>query len=166
MILIHDLYDISQAFIGMRADIKYDKNIFILQNIIKVLRSNNSYEPNQIRNTLAEIPDLDREKWEYVYHQNLYVYHSPLKNQKIINILIKSCEELIIALQSKNFDSAWDLVDTIHCLPDIIAENKFSITKSYWKSHVKYYRDKWDKNFLKDEQKALKRKLYILEVGI
>ena len=156
MIGINDLYDMSAVFTCMRADIKYDKNITILQNIIKVLLIEDTYEPNQIRNRIAEVPDLDHEKWYFVYHQNLYVYNAILKDQNITNILMKACEKLISALQLQKFDLARDLADTIHCLPDIITENRFTIPKSYWKSHVQFYREKWDKDFLKNEQKAIK----------
>jgi hypothetical protein len=57
-------------------------------------------------------------------------------------------------LKTKNEEQFFDIVDTVHCLPDIIAENNFTITKSYWVINLKYYREKWDKRFLKDEQKA------------
>jgi len=70
--------------------------------------------------------------------------------------MIKICDELVSVLQLKNFDLAYDLADAIHCLPNIIAENNFTIPKSYWKSHVQYYRNKWDKDFLINEQKAIK----------
>ncbi|HBL83843.1 MAG: hypothetical protein A2Y17_08115 [Clostridiales bacterium GWF2_38_85] len=50
-------------------------------------------------------------------------------------------------------DEAVDLVDSIHCLPDIIAKQRMSITDSYWISHIKPYRNKWDKSFLVQEQK-------------
>jgi hypothetical protein len=152
MIGSNDLYDISAAFTRIRAEIQYEQNINILQSIKKVLQIENSYESNQIRNAIAQIPDLNIEKWYYVYHQNIYVYDAILKNKNIIIILIIICDKLISALQLKNYDFACDLVDAVHCLPDIIAENKFTIPKSYWKSHIQYLRNKWDKDLLKNEQ--------------
>jgi hypothetical protein len=56
----------------------------------------------------------------------------------------------------QNYERVYDLVDSVHCVPDIIAENNFSITKSYWKTHIESYRKKWDKTFLREEQKSLK----------
>jgi hypothetical protein len=156
MLSINDLYDISAVFTRMRFEIRYDKNIDILQRMIKVMQINDFYEDNQIRNAIAEILDLDREKYPFVYHQNYYVHHSFLKNPILINLMIKICNELISAIASEQFEKAEDLADTVHCLPDIIAENRFTITKSYWKSHMRQYRQKWDKEFLKKEQYMLR----------
>ena len=155
MIGINDLHDISAAFTRIRSDIEYEKNIAILQSMTEVLAINDAYETNQIRNAIAKLPDLDREKWRYVFHQNLYVYDAILKDPALINLLLSACNGLISALHSKNFELAYDLTDAIHCLPSIIAENKFVVPKSYWKTHIQVYRNKWDKNFLIAEQKAL-----------
>ena len=129
MIGINDLYDISAAFARIRAEIEYENNIPILQSITKVLSDNTTYEANQIRNAIAEIPGLDKEKWHYVFHKNLYVYDVILKNHKIIELLIIVCNTLISALRSRKYELAYDLADAIHCLPDIIAENKLPVPK-------------------------------------
>ncbi|MHB9142563.1 MAG: hypothetical protein ACYC25_11880, partial [Paludibacter sp.] len=88
---------------------------------------------------------------------NSYVHFSILKNVNMYNIIINACKKLKDAIREKNDEKVYDLADTIHCLPDIIAENDFKIPNSYWKSHVKCYRDKWDNEFLRIEQKVLKR---------
>ena len=155
MIGIHDLHDISAAWIRIREDIYYDKNILILQKINQVLLKKQDYQANQIRNSIAEIPNLS-DIWNYVHHPNVYVYDAILKDPLILDLLKTICDKLILCIQSKQYDLACDLADTVHCLPDIIAENKFSIPKSYWKSHVKYFRNKWDKDFLYSEQKMFK----------
>ena len=154
MIDENDLYDISAAFTRIRYDITYDLNVDVVDKIVQVLISNEelSYE-NRIRIALSSIDNLSKEQWYFAYHNNLYVHHVLLKNPYIYDILVKACLVLKYALVEKSYDKAYDLVDAIHCLPDIIAENKFTITKSYWKTHIRYYRNKWDKEFLLCEQK-------------
>ena len=87
---------------------------------------------------------------------NFYVHDAILKNQLLYDLLNKICDNLLRVLNSGDYITAVDFVDTVHCLPDIIAENRFTIPKSYWKSHMKSYRKKWDKTFLVEEQRILK----------
>jgi hypothetical protein len=156
MLSANDLYDMSAVLTRMRFEIRYAKNIAILERIIRVLQISDFYEDNQIRNAIAEIPELDREKYPFIYHQNYYVHHSFLKNPILINLMIKICNKLISAIASEKFEKAEDLADTVHCLPDIIAENRLTITKSYWKNHVRHYRQRWDRKFLKREEHMLR----------
>lgn len=158
MIDKYDLYDLSAVFANIRSDVEYKLNIQILDKIIQVLSvDKETTEENQIRKAIAEIENLDCEKWYYVYHSNLYVNHSILENKDIYKLLITVCELLKTLLENQQYDRAYDLADAVHCLPEIIADNNFSITKSYWKININFYRKKWDKTFLKEEQKILKR---------
>ena len=154
MISKNDLYDISAAFVVIRSKIRYELNGVILSEIIQVLKlGSQALEDNQIRKAIASIENLDQERWYFVYHNNLYVNRWLLKNEQIYQLLIKVCDTLKQLLEEKKYERAYDLVDTIHCLPDIIAENHFLVTKSYWKTYVESYRKKWDKLFLKREEK-------------
>lgn len=38
----------------------------------------------------------------------------------------------------------------------MIADNDFRVPKTFWKVHIKSYRDEWDGDFLRAEQKAEK----------
>lgn len=116
-----------------------------------------SYEYNQFRNALKGIDGLDKEKWNFVFQENLYVYNAILHDDNTYVILSKICEKLRNTLLQNEFEEAEDLTNAVHCLPDIIAENHLTITASYWKSHIKCYRDKWDKEFLRNEEKLYKK---------
>lgn len=168
MISQNDLSDITYALVAMRNDIQYRFNSEILSKIIQVLRSSEKeYDDNQVRKALANVQGLDQKRWYYIYHNNVYVNRRFLKNKYAYEILIKLCEESIHALKTRNFEKAYDLIDSYHCLPDIMANNNFLIPKSYWKTYIKPYRDKWDKTFLVVEQKSynhfLKAKSDLLE---
>ena len=158
MISNNDLHDITAAFIAIRSNPKYELNNAILDKIVQVLKlDDQTSEHNQIRKAIASIKNLNQDRWYYVYHNNVYVYNRFLRNKQIYQLLIKACETLKQLLEMQDYERSHDLVDSIHCLPDIIVENNFSITKSYWKTHIENYRNKWDKTFLIEEQKALKK---------
>lgn len=157
MINKNDLYDITFALVTIRNNITAKSNPEILSQIIKVLEEENNTEDNQIRKALSSIDGLDREHWFFVYHDNVYVNHQMLNKTNIYVLLIKLIQSLILALDKKAYGKAYDLVDSFHCLPEIIADNHFVIPKSYWKTFIKKYRRKWDKNFLRNEQRMFKR---------
>ncbi len=155
MIGQNDLYDMTAVFKRIREDVQYPHNIIILQKVIDVLNTQNIYKANQIRNSIAEIPGLDQKKWYFVFHQNLYVHEILLKDSRIVNLLKKICEDLIMAIKSCKYEYAKDLADMVHCLPDIIAENNLNIPRSYWRSHVQPFRARWNHNYLKNEQRSI-----------
>lgn len=155
MISQNDLYDMAYAFVLIRNNIQYQFNSEILSKIVLVLKYEQiEYEDNQVRKALADIQGLNQEQWNFVYHNNVYVNHRLLKSTYIYKMLIKLCEESIIALKNQEFERAYDLIDCYHCLPDIIADNHLSIPKNYWKVYIKPYRDRWDKKFFVSEQKG------------
>lgn len=158
MICQYDLYDISFALTLIRSDIENEINEKILSKIILVLDEKmveTIFEENQIRKSVAEVIDLDEERWKWVYCNNLYVNIRLIKDKQIYRLLKKTCSQLHCEINRKNYEKSFDLVDCIHCLPNIIADNNFTVPKKYWKIYVKPYRKKWDSFFLKEEQKRM-----------
>ena len=155
MISNNDLYDIAFALVAILNNIKYQLNTEVLSQIILVLKKYNErdYQDNQVRKALASIQGLDRERWYYVFHNNVYVDRKLLKTEEIYKLLIRLCEESYVVLKAHNYEKAYDLIDCYHCLPNIIIENHYTIPKIYWKVYIKPYREKWDKSFLILEQK-------------
>ena len=88
------------------------------------------YIDNQIRIALASLSYLDKEAWEFVYHNNVYVTYRFLENKIIYSILVQSCIAVKEALANDELEKAYDLLDCIHCLPEIIADNKLKIPKN------------------------------------
>ncbi len=158
MISKNDLYDISAAFIQIRKNIRCNENVLVISAIRQVLTNTFDYtEDNQIRKALSTIERLDKIRWQYVYHNNYYVNYQFLKNKYTYDLLSSICFLLENLLIQNNFEQAEDLVDCVHCLPNILADNHFTIPKSFWKTHVKTYRKKWDKTFLRSEERDYRR---------
>ena len=154
MLSNYDLYDISATFMRLRKDIQCEANVAIIEAILPKIQFDKQYnDDNQIRQAIASVQGLDRDLWYFVYYNNVYVHRRILKDEYIYTILLVVCERIHKLLICKQFNQAYDIVDAVHCLPDIIAENNFSVTKSYWMHHLKQYRHKWDNKFLVNEQK-------------
>lgn len=132
----------------------------MLLSVINVLKNrHNNHEQNQFRVALQSISARDREElYNFSLVENKYCYFplSFLKNEKIYLVLIKACEQLFEAVNEKNQEKIYDLADCLHNLPIFITENRYTIPNKYWKNEVNYYRKKWDKTFLIEEQKLLK----------
>lgn len=68
--------------------------------------------------------------------------------------------EICTQLGLKNFDRAYDLVDAIHCLPEALISKKQWDSKAYWKIYIRPYREKWDKQFLKNQERELLKTVF------
>ena len=162
MLNVYDLYDLHEIFVLIRSFPKDELNAEIINGVCNVLiNGQDNCEPNQFRVELQSIPALrDREHYKFVFTNNVYSYYplSFLKEQRIYAVLIKACQKLQEAINEGNEERIYDLADCLHDLPIILAENKYPVPKFYWKTYVKYYRNKWDNGFLQDEEKVLKKR--------
>ena len=157
MIYKSDLYDITAALVLIRNNIREKANPQILSQLIIVLQEKENVEENQIRKAVSSIKELDREPWYFTHHNNVYVNHQILKEDQLYDLFIKLFQNLIYELDREQFEKAYDLADSFHCLPEIIANNSFTIPRSFWKTFVKDYRSKWDNDFLRVEEKIFKK---------
>ena len=161
MLSNNDLYDLSAVFKEIRSNILYEYNTAILKKLIEILENESLYEENQIRKALASIGKLEENKWLFVYYNNLYTYRRLLKDSTIYRILIYACSTLKSLFEIGDFEQADALVDSIHCLPEIIAENQFHIPYTYWKTYILPYRKRWNKTFLLSEEKEYRKKYHV-----
>lgn len=159
MLSIYDLFDLSGIFKNIRSFPNYSLNKEIIQKTIEVLLDDStSHNINQFRKALQTIRELDLEKYYFVAINNVYVYFpSLLKDETIYELLITACRHLLNAVMEENIEKIIDLADCLHNLPNDIVESGLLIPKFFWKISVKTYRKKWDKNFLRMEQKKLNR---------
>lgn len=159
MINKYDLYDMSFALIKIRNRIQEKSNVLVLSQMIKVLKEKSNTDDNQIRKAISSVDKLDCEYWGFAYHNNVYVNHCKMNKPIINDLLVMLLENLLDFLNKEQFEKAYDLVDSFHCLPEIIAENNMKIPKSFWKIFISDYQNKWDKDFLRLEQKNYKNYL-------
>lgn len=156
MIASHDLHDLSAAFIAMRAGIREERNAAILMNVRQALLEPEAPGRHAIRSAILRVPGLDRDAWRFAFARDACEPSPPLGNAALLRLLVHVCDALIEALGAGEFERALDLADAVHCLPAIIAENKYTVTKSYWKSHLRHYRRKWNRDFLAGDERGLR----------
>ncbi len=146
-----DLYDIHYALVLIRSDICNPINTKVLFQIINVLEARDNAEDNQIRRGISSIEGIDDERWGFAFHYNYYVIHQVLKNENVYILLITLLQQLSAVLEQGEYDKAYDLVDSFHCLPQLLAENNFMIPKSFWKRFYKNYRKMFERDLLQDK---------------
>lgn len=143
MITQNELYDLSFSLMLIRSEINNPNNVIVLDSIISLLKdSSKLIENNQIRKTLCSISQLN-EKWEFVKHENYYVRTLIYKDKDFQDELLNNLNDLKLLLQAEKFEQAYDLVDALHALPTIIADNNGIIPKNYRKTFSQPYRKKW-----------------------
>jgi len=157
MFCVYELYDLHMILVAIRSYPNASINSEIVSTVITVLEDRvSNVETNQLRKALQSVETIDENTiYDFVFTENKYTYFplSFLKNESIYAVLFSAFKELLFVLNEKNFERVIDLADCLHNLPIILVENCYSIPKSFWKKFLKYYRDKWNNNFLQMEQK-------------
>ncbi len=151
MLSVYDLYDLHAVFVNIRQFPDDELNEAVLLNVIEVLtESRNTHQLNKFRLSLSNIPSLkEKELYKFVFYNNVYTFFpKTLNDAYVYKILIEACNCLLKAVMEKYREKVVDLADCLHNLPIYIAENNLSIPKKFWRREVKYYRKKWDKEFL------------------
>lgn len=157
MIGVYDLYDLHSIFTGIRLSPNSKINCKIILNIIRVLKTKED-RTNQFRVAIQSILEQDEEHlYDFAFVENKYTYFPLpfLKDEKIYQLLIEACEQLLVAIKEENTEKIYDLADCLHDLPIFLTQNKYTIPKQFWKNEIEGYRRKWDKNFLKKSQKRI-----------
>ena len=160
MLSVYDLYDLHAILVRIRFSPEDVANYDIISRVVDVLANNRENSgSNQFRAAIRSVDGLkNNDLYDFVYVENKYSYFplSSLNDENIYAVLISSCEELLRAIADKNKHRMLELADCLHNLPILIVENKLTVPKSFWKNEIKYYRKKWNKNFLITEQLKIK----------
>ncbi|GGD56788.1 hypothetical protein [Paenibacillus nasutitermitis] len=63
---------------------------------------------------------------------------------QLINVVIEEIKALILL---NKYQRAFELVDAIHCLPEMLIQKNWN-AREYWEVFIHPYREKWDSSFL------------------
>lgn len=137
----NDLFDLYFSFLLIRHDIFYELNDLILEKISETVHIESESE-NNIRLAISKINGIDKEKWEFAFHSNVYTYRRLLKNNDVKNTILKFCDHLKSLIVNKKYEQAYDFVDSIHFVPILIEKNMFISSRKIRKLTQKY-RKKW-----------------------
>ena len=148
----YDFYDIYWSIVLMRSNgSEYDYVVSkTIKDAIDIRQKDNVVETNTIRTFLSEIDELtEYEEWQWIHTKNVYTYGEKIiKDDFAYQILSAMFEELLRCLKDPDEDRIYDLKDAMHNIPVILAEgNKHG--KKRIARVICFYRNKWDKHFLK-----------------
>ena len=148
----YDFYDIYWSIVLMRSNgSEYDYVVSkTIKDAIDIRQKDNVVETNTIRTFLSEIDELtEYEEWQWIHTKNVYTYGEKIiKDDFAYQILSAMFEELLRCLKDPDEDRIYDLKDAMHNIPVILAEgNKHG--KKQIARVICFYRNKWDKHFLK-----------------
>lgn len=153
MFTVYDLFDLHFIIVMVRSSPEDKENPEILSKVRDVISDyKKSQHHNVFRKALQTIPSLKgKAGYDFVFTENTYTYYPNgfLKDEEIYRLLYKALSELKNVTEEGNREKIYDLADCLHNLPVMIAENRYSVPKSFLKNEVSYYCKKWDSSFLK-----------------
>ena len=153
LLLNFDFYDIYAVLISFRNDPSNafnEKIAKIIKALIESPQVDNIIESNIIRRSLAEIENLDIEKFDWIKTNNVYTYgQKVIKEEIAYHILAKGFAELLLCLQDENYKRFEALADALHNVPIILSEKPKNCLKLI-KIEIFTYRKMWSDSFLKD----------------
>lgn len=127
----------QRIFVFLRFDIKDKNNLHVIDIIIKVI-------DNNIRNEeMCKMIFYIMPKWK----GQLIVEDDECK-EMIINIqlklfIIRALELMKTSILKQEYEIAYDIVDMLQGLPEIVIANNKKGLKKYWKIYVNPFQRKW-----------------------
>ena len=149
----YDFHDLYAVLIAFRSNPRAEYNVEVTKAIISVLekpQGTNVVDLNIIRNTLKTIEKIDKERFYWVYINNIYTYgHRVEKNEFYYDILLNAFRKLLQSFEQQDFDRVYDLADAFHNIPVFIADEGKNF-KKFIKIQFYSYNKKYKTNLLKE----------------
>lgn len=134
--------NLQRIFVFIRFDIKDENNSHVIDIIIKVINNN-------IRNDeMCKMIFYLMPRWK----GQLMVEEGELQelifNSKLKEFTIRALELMKTHIISQKYESAYDLADMLHALPEIVIDNNKKGLKQYWKNYVKPFQKNGSARYL------------------
>ncbi|MCL2421503.1 MAG: hypothetical protein FWD03_06560 [Defluviitaleaceae bacterium] len=146
------LLNYHRIFVFMRHDIKQEVNRKIVDLLLDSLHKhvkNNDFVV-EIRKMMMSMPNTE--------NFNLLERDTDDKavvdgEAEIRSILLYAVAEIKQLLKNKAYDEAYDIVDAIHALPEIFANDRANHLSEYWKIYIEPVRLKWGQKYFTEVSK-------------
>ncbi|RXE57503.1 hypothetical protein [Acetivibrio mesophilus] len=157
------LIGFHRILIVIRSNIRNPQNMSLLETISKYCISLQEESLTNFEIFKSEIIEVVNEQKEIkeLLNNALNVYEvDPITDNlseiyRYLSVISDSALEICTQLRQKSFDRAYDLVDAIHCLPQALVCKKQWDPRAYWKIYIRPYRERWDKQFLENQERKL-----------
>lgn len=163
------MMSLSEILTTVRFDIKLQYNTQILMLVKKyldiIIHQKQEFDftlfKQEINQLIQQINISDDLIGLYTYSINAERVKNAFTNNfaeinKYIPLISNVITEICMLLKENKFERAYDLIDSIHCLPEALLHKRKWNPRSFWNNYIKPYRLKWNNNFLVQEEKVLK----------
>ena len=146
----YDFFDIYAILLEFRQnpDAPYNLDVIgCVRDVLSEPQRSNCVETNIIRKALKNINMLDRERFAWVYVDNIYTYYGigSIEDDFCYRFLHRAFEELFLCAEKKEFERLEDLADALHNIPIYIGKGCKNLKKSA-KVEFSYYNKKYKVN--------------------
>lgn len=140
----------------MRNDIRNNNNKLICELLLHIF---NFKEKNEVMLCkLNKIINLNNYLSFFAFGSSECI---PVK-KNIIKILIVGISKVIDCLHMQKYDCAYDMIDALHILPEILADNKKVNLRNYWNVYFSKLSKKYGKKELRSIKKCFRYKLFVI----
>ncbi len=154
---LNSLYDI---FLHVRNDPENENHEKMLLSAVRVLEQGPSCDEisqNRFFDSASDV--LSQEELKrygfYQYDKNANAPKYYVRDERVHKMVLKVCRELLNALRENDSEKTVDLADALHNLPGMLVNASNTVPDRFWETQLTVYRNKWDKNFLTDEENEL-----------
>lgn len=154
----------KNIFMIIRSEIKKPYNsemLKITQKYVEVSMFDRFSELPSYSNEILqiELPIDIRQTLDYLLNEEDELMSNNISEiKKYLPIIFETVSQAHNLLNDCNYERAYDLIDSIHCLPEALIDVKKWNARSFWKNYIDGYRKKWDKTFLLDVEKNISNK--------
>lgn len=129
--------NLQRIFVFIRFDIKDKKNSHVIDIVTKVI-DNDMTNDEMCKMIVCLMP-----KWKGQLILKECDMQEIMLNRQLKEFIIRALEFMKEHLLYQNYETAYDIADMLHVLPEIVVDNKKKELKLYWKDYVKPFQKKW-----------------------
>lgn len=155
-----------RIFVFIRSQIQSEYNENIMKVVSKYslrLESGSVNEFEKFKTEILKIVEVDIKAKDFLFsalnidYKN-YTTDNITEIYRYLPVLSNVASEICRLLRDACYDQAYDLVDSIHYLPDAILDKRKWNAKAFWRTYDRRYKEKWKNNFLENSKKKLVKK--------
>lgn len=138
------MINIHRILVFIRFDIRNPINIKLLESIVECIREKSG------NGKLLEILSDEQHIIKQLLLEESELYEN---RNNIDEFLLIILEDILNMLNSGDYDIAYEMVDLIHILPELIISNNKKDLRVYWKLNIKQYSKKKKNDLAKKSKK-------------
>ena len=129
--------NLQRIFVFIRFDVKDNNNSYIIDTIIRAV-NNNIGNDEMCKMIFYLMPD-----WKGQLMDEEDEWQELALDMQLKEFIIRALELVKKYMLIQEYEIAYDIVDMLHGLPEIIIADNEKGLKQYWKNYVRPFQRKW-----------------------